>query len=232
VSSNGSIVLHFHGHACFELRAGGVSVLVDPFLAPNNPAATATADDVDPTHVVVTHGHGDHVADAIAVARRTGAPVVTIVEIAHWLGEQGLEAVDLNLGGRVDYDWGWVKLVQAFHTNTLPDGTAVGQAAGTLIRLADTTVYHCGDTALFGDMALIAAVDPVDVLIVPIGGHYTMDLHSAARAVGLVDPRIAIPAHYNTFPVIAADPQQFVAEVARHSDAEVRVMNPGDAIEV
>ena len=146
----------FHGHACFELRDGDITALVDPFLAPNNPAAQVTADDVEPTHVLLTHGHGDHIADAVAIAKRTGAPCVAITELAHWLTEQGVEDVSgPNLGGTVPFDWGRVKVVPALHTNTTPDRTVMGAAAGLVIELGGVTVYHLGDTALFSDLRLI-----------------------------------------------------------------------------
>ena len=117
--------IRYLGHATFELSEGDARILVDPFLAPNNPKATVSADDIDPTHVLLTHGHVDHVADAVSVAKRTGAHCVAIVELAGWLGEKGVENVsDPNIGGTVEFEWGWVKLVQAFHTSTTPDGKA------------------------------------------------------------------------------------------------------------
>jgi L-ascorbate metabolism protein UlaG (beta-lactamase superfamily) len=221
--------VHFHGHACFELADGDARVLVDPFLAPNNPAATASAADVEPTHVVLTHGHADHVADAAAVAKRTGAPVVAIVELARWLAAQGVEAVhDPNLGGTVAFDWGWVKLVQAFHTNTTPDGTAIGNPAGAVIGLGERTIYHLGDTCLFGDLRLIAERTPVDVALVPIGGHFTMDRHDAAVACEMLGAATVIPCHYDTFPAIEADAEAFKADVEERTDAEVIVVAPGE----
>src|SRR6476620_2507922 len=181
----------WHGHSCFQLADGDTRVLIDPFLKPNNPSAVATADDVEPTHILLTHGHADHVADAVPLAKRTGAHCVALVEMASWLQAQGIEAVsDPNLGGTVEFDWGWVKLVQAFHTNTLPGssetpfsaetGVVIGQAAGLVIHIGGKTVYHLGDTCLFGDMKLIAERTPVDVACVPIGGHYTMGVDDAA----------------------------------------------------
>ena len=118
--------IRFLGQSCFELSDGTARVVVDPFLAPHNPVATVSADDLDATHVLVTHGHADHLADAVAVAQKNDAPTVAIVELAGWLGEQGVKnTIDPNLGGTVEFDWGWARMVQAFHTNTAPDGTAV-----------------------------------------------------------------------------------------------------------
>src|SRR5689334_226977 len=205
------------GHSTFELSDGDVRVLIDPFLKPNNPKATVTAEEVDPTHVLLTHGHTDHVADALAVLKRTGAPVVAITEFAAWLGEQGIEEVhDPNLGGTVEFDWGWVKLVQAFHTNTVQIADPplpVGPPAGMLVHIGGVTVYHLGDTCLFGDLKLIADRHPVDVALVPIGGHYTMDRNDAAYACGLLNSGDVIPMHYGTFPPIETDAEAFKREV-------------------
>jgi L-ascorbate metabolism protein UlaG (beta-lactamase superfamily) len=221
--------IHFIGHATFELSDGSSRVLIDPFLAPNNPAATLSADDVDPTHILITHGHADHVADAVAVATRTGAHCVALVELASWLGEQGVENVsNPNLGGTVEFDWGWVKLVQAFHTGTLPDGTVVGGQAGLVINIGGTTAYHLGDTCLFGDLRLIAERTPVDVALMPIGGHFTMDRHDAAVAADLIGAGTVIPMHYNTFPPIETDAEAFKSEVESKTSSSVVILNPGD----
>jgi L-ascorbate metabolism protein UlaG (beta-lactamase superfamily) len=217
------------GHATFELSDGQARVLIDPFLAPNNPVAPVSADDVDPTHILITHGHSDHVADAHAVAKRTGAHCVAQVELAGWLGEQGIENTsDPNLGGTIEFDWGWVKLVQAFHTGTLPDGTVVGSQAGLVVNIGGATVYHLGDTALFGDLRLIAERTPVDVALIPIGGHYTMDRHDAAVAAELVGAGTVIPMHYNTFPPIETDAEAFKSDVEARTSSQVVILNPGD----
>jgi len=235
--------IKFHGHSCFELSDGNAILLVDPFLKPNNPSAVHTADEVDATHVLLTHGHADHIADAVGVCTRTGAPAVAIVELANWLGEQGVEETfDPNLGGTVEFDWGWVKLVQAFHTNTAPGsdeapfsptpGTVIGLPAGLVISIGGTTIYHAGDTCLFGDMQLIALRTPIDIAILPIGGHYTMDRHDAAYAAGLIGAATVIPCHFNTFPPIETDAEAFKADVEAQSSSEVVVLEPGESHEV
>jgi L-ascorbate metabolism protein UlaG (beta-lactamase superfamily) len=231
--------IKFHGHACFELGEGDATLLVDPFLKPNNPAAVATADEVEPTHIALTHGHADHMADAVAVATRTGAHCVAIVELANWLDSQGAEAVsDPNLGGTVEFDWGWIKLVPAWHTNTIPGsdeapfsaehGISIGVPAGLLINLGGLTVYHAGDTCLFGDMKLIAERNPVDVALLPIGGHYTMDRHDAAYAARLIGAATTIPMHYDTFPPISTDSGAFKAEVESSTSSKVVLLKPGE----
>ncbi|HWJ43053.1 MAG TPA: metal-dependent hydrolase, partial [Solirubrobacterales bacterium] len=159
--------IKFHGHSCFELSDGEATVLIDPFLKPNNPSAVHTAEEVEPPHIAITHGHADHMADAVPVARRTGAHCIAAVELAEWLKGKGIEALsDPNLGGTVRFDWGWIKLVPAWHTSTLPGssehlfsaehGTAIGTAMGLVINIGGKSVYHAGDTCLFSDMKLIA----------------------------------------------------------------------------
>jgi L-ascorbate metabolism protein UlaG (beta-lactamase superfamily) len=232
--------IRFHGHACFELSDGDTTVLIDPFLKPNNPVAVASAEEVEPTHIAITHGHADHVADAVPVAKRTGAECVAIVELAKWLEGQGVESVkDPNFGGTVEYDWGFVRLVPAWHTNTLPGsaedpfsaehGVPIGPAAGLVIKLGETTVYHAGDTCLFSDMKLIAQRSPIDVAMLPIGGHYTMDRHDGALAAELIGAKTVIPMHFNTFPLVAADAAAFKAEVESKTSSEVVVLEPGQS---
>ena len=219
--------LRYLGHSAVALSDGDTHVLVDPFLT-GNPKAAASADDIQATHILLTHGHADHYGDTVAIAKRTGATVVAIVEIANEIGEQGVDVRDPNIGGTVKFDWGWVKLVPAWHTSTTPNGT-VTVPAGLLIEFAGTLVYHLGDTALFSDLQLIARRgDRVDVALVPIGGHYTMDRIDAVTAVEFVRPRVVIPVHYDTFPPIETDAQQFKADVESQTGARVDVLAPGD----
>jgi L-ascorbate metabolism protein UlaG (beta-lactamase superfamily) len=231
--------IKFHGQSCFELSEGETTVLVDPFLKPNNPIAVHTAAEVEPTHIALSHGHADHIADAVPVAKRTGAHCVAIVELAKWLEGQGIEEVsDPNFGGTVEFDWGYISLVPAWHTNTIPGsaespfsaehGIAIGPAAGLVIRLGETTVYHAGDTCLFSDMKLIAQRSGIDVALLPIGGHYTMDRHDAVIAAELVGAATVIPMHYDTFPAIESDSGAFKSEVESKTSSKVVLLKPGD----
>jgi L-ascorbate metabolism protein UlaG (beta-lactamase superfamily) len=221
--------IRFLGQSCFELSAGDARVVVDPFLAPNNPVSPVSADELDATHVLVSHGHADHIADAVAVAARNDAPTAAIVELAGWLGEQGVaNTLDPGLGGTEEFDWGWAKLVQAFHTNTTPVGVSVGQAAGWVINVGGKTIYHAGDTCLFGDMKLIAESTPPDVAMLPIGGHYTMDRRDAVVAAKLIGAPTVIPMHYNTFPAIEADAEAFKADVESETSSTVVILEPGE----
>jgi L-ascorbate metabolism protein UlaG (beta-lactamase superfamily) len=219
--------IRFLGHACFELVEGDTRVLIDPFLT-GNPKAAASADDVEPTHILLTHGHGDHYGDVEGLAKRTGAPVVAIVEIANELTEAGVENVfDPNLGGTVKFDWGWVKLVPAWHTSTTPKGQ-VNTPAGLLIGIGGKTVYHLGDTALFSDLRLVAhRGNPIDVALMCVGGHYTMDRLDAVVAAEFVEAGTVIPCHYDTFPPIETDVQAFKSEVESETSSKVEVLEPG-----
>ena len=224
-----AVDIRFLGQSCFELKAGGATVLTDPFLS-GNPKAAASADELQPDVILLTHGHADHLGDTVDIAKRTGATVVAIVELANEIGGEGVENVlDPNLGGTVKFDWGWVKLVPAWHTAVSPSGTP-HTPAGLLINIGDTLVYHLGDTCLFSDLKLAARRgDKVDVALVPIGGHYTMDRSDAVTAVEFVNPGAVIPCHYDTFPPIETDAQAFKSDVEAQTSAQVVVLAPGES---
>jgi L-ascorbate metabolism protein UlaG (beta-lactamase superfamily) len=219
--------LRYLGHSAFLLSDGEASVLIDPFLS-QNPKAAVGPDEVDPTTILLTHGHGDHLGDTVDIAKRTGATVVAIVELANELGEEGVEVRDPNIGGTVKFDWGWVKLTPAWHTALSPKGTP-HMPAGLLISFGGALVYHLGDTALFSDLGLVARRgDPVDVALVPIGGHYTMDRWDAVTAAELVGAKTVIPCHYDTFPPIETDAQAFKSDVEAATNSSVVVLAPGE----
>ena len=221
----------FLGHACFLIEDGDTRLLIDPFLT-GNPKAAREAGDVDPTHILLTHGHADHIGDTVDIAKRTGAPVVAIVELANEIGGdlgEDHEVFDPNIGGTVKFDWGWVKLTPAWHTAVSPKGTP-HMPAGLLVNIGGRTIYHLGDTALFSDLQLVARRgDKVDVALVCIGGHYTMDRLDAVTAVELIQPRQVIPCHYDTFPPIETDAAAFKSDAEGQTDAEVVVLQPGQS---
>ena len=219
--------VRFLGHACFTLSDGGdTTVLIDPFLT-GNPKAAIAADDVRATTILLTHGHVDHFGDTIAIAKRTGAKVAAITELAGEVGEEGVDVVDPNLGGTVKFDWGSVKLVPAWHTSTTPKGT-VSTPAGLLINFQDTIVYHLGDTCLFSGLQLVGKRTPIDIALMCIGGHYTMDRTDAVDAASFVGAKTVIPCHYNTFPPIETDAQAFKSDVESSTSSDVVVLESGD----
>ena len=219
--------IRFLGHACFELTEGDTRVLVDPFLT-GNPKAAVEAGDVDPTHIFLTHGHADHIGDTVDIAKRTGAQTVAIVELANEIGESGVENVaDPNIGGTVEFEGGWVRLTPAWHTAVSPNGTP-HTPAGLVINLGGKTVYHLGDTGLFSDLSLPGKRDAIDVALMCIGGHYTMDRHDAVTAAELVGAGTVIPCHYDTFPPIETDAEAFKSDVESKTSSKVAVLQPGE----
>jgi L-ascorbate metabolism protein UlaG (beta-lactamase superfamily) len=218
--------IRFLGHAAFELSDGDTQVLIDPFLS-GNPKAAVEAGELEPTTILLTHGHVDHLGDTVDIAKRAGAPVVAIVELANEIGGEGVDVFDPNLGGTVEFDWGWVRLVPAWHTAVSPKGTPHGPA-GLVISFGGQTIYHLGDTALFSDLALVPRRDDIDVALMCIGGHYTMDRHDAAIAADLVKAQTVIPCHYNTFPPIETDAEAFKSDVESQTSSKVVVLDPGE----
>jgi L-ascorbate metabolism protein UlaG (beta-lactamase superfamily) len=228
--------LQWLGHACLLFESGGKHVLVDPFLA-GNPKAATSADTVPADLILISHGHGDHVGDAVQIAERTGAKVLSNYEIAEWLkDEKGLpESQVLGLqhgGGTTIPGIGRVKLTLAFHGSVLPDGRNGGNPCGFLITFDDgTKVYDAADTALFGDMSLIGE-EGLDLAVLPIGDFYTMGPDDALRAVKRLTPKRVVPIHYNTFPAIAQDADAWAERVRKTTEAEPVVLQPGDWLDL
>jgi L-ascorbate metabolism protein UlaG (beta-lactamase superfamily) len=220
------------GHAAMALQTAGYHILIDPFFT-GNPKAAISADQAKADFILISHGHGDHVGDSIAIAKRTGATIISNYEISVWLEQQGVKKVHgQQHGGGFNHPFGRVKLTLAFHGSALPDGSNGGNPCGFLIYLDDgKKIYHAADTGLFGDMRLIGEED-IDLAVLPIGDNYTMGPDDAVRAVKMIQPKKVLPIHYNTWPLIAQDAKAWSAKVKAETSAEAIVLQPGEELTI
>jgi L-ascorbate metabolism protein UlaG (beta-lactamase superfamily) len=225
-----TVTITYHGHACFNVRTGDTDILIDPFLT-GNAMADVTPDRVSPRYILVSHAHGDHLGDAVPIALRTGAEVISNAEIARYMKEQGVTSHAMHIGGARQFPFGKVKLTIAHHGSSFPDGRYGGAPCGFLLWLEDRVLYFAGDTALFLDMQLYGE-EGIDVAMLPIGDNFTMGPADAVKAVRLLQPRTAILMHYNTFGVIAQDARAVAAAVRSQTQAEPAILAPGESMEV
>jgi L-ascorbate metabolism protein UlaG (beta-lactamase superfamily) len=223
-----SIKYIWYGHATHGLEVDGTKILVDPYFT-ENPAATTTAVQVEADYIWISHGHFDHVADLIDIARRTGATVTANFEIANWLGQKDINAHAQHIGGGYHYPFGYLKLTQALHGSGLPDFAYGGNPCGFLLTTnSGKKVYLACDTGLFGDMRLIGE-EGIDLAVLPIGDNFTMGPDDALRAVKLIQPKNVIPVHYNTWELIAQDADAWAARVKAETSAQPHVLKPGQS---
>lgn len=217
-----AVDITFLGHSGFLISSGGHSVAIDPFLT-GNPVAKHEPQEITCTHIVLTHGHADHLGDTVAIAKNNGATVIAAYEITEYLDAEGVENYEpANPGGRVNTDFGWVAFTQAFHSSSF-DGRYMGVAAGVVLNMGGKTIYHCGDTGLFGDMKLIGEIYKPDVAMIPVGDRFTMGPELGTRAAEMIGAKIAIPIHYGTWPLLVSDISAF-----KPAGVEVKVMSPGE----
>ena len=214
----------WHGHSTFSLDIDGARIVVDPFFAGHNPVATTHVDDVQADFILQTHGHGDHIADTVSLAKRTGAQVISVFEIANWINGHGYENTwGMNPGGGFQFPFGRVKMTPAIHSSSLPDGSYGGVAGGFLVLASDVVIYVAGDTALFSDMALIGEAG-IDVAILPTGDNFTMGPDDAFAALDYLNPKVVIPCHYNTWPPIEQDMHGWAEKVNRSTKVKAVVL--------
>jgi L-ascorbate metabolism protein UlaG (beta-lactamase superfamily) len=226
------MVIRSLGHACFTAGDGKHCVIFDPFLT-DNPEAVATPDEIQADAVLPSHGHSDHLGDAIPIARRLGVPVVAPYELAMYCQRHGAEIVPLHIGGGTDLPFGRVKLTFATHGSAVVTDDLIeytGPACGFLVTMSGQTVYYAGDTGLFGDMRLIGETTPIDVAILPIGDHFTMGIDDAVRAVEFLQPKAVVPTHYSAFEPIRKDPYEFARRVEALG-VRCEVLAPGEEAE-
>ncbi len=218
-----AIEITFLGHAGFVLSDGRTALVIDPFLS-GNELAKHRPEDLSCDYVALTHGHPDHFGDTEAIVRQNDATIISVFEICNYLGERGFSKLEPgNPGGTIRTDFGWVAFTHAFHSSSY-DGRYMGMPTGLVVRMGDTTFYHCGDTGLFGDMQLIGEIYKPDIAAIPIGDRFTMDAELGSKAAELIKPRVAIPIHYKTFPMLAQDATGFAPK-----GVEVKELAPGEA---
>jgi L-ascorbate metabolism protein UlaG (beta-lactamase superfamily) len=223
-----STKITWYGHAALGLETGGYKLLVDPYFT-GNPAARVSPDKVEADFILISHGHNDHVGDTLAIAKRTGATVISNDEIANWIEGKGLKSHGQHLGGGYKHPFGYLKLTLALHGSALPDGTNGGNPAGFLLTSQEgKKIYMAGDTGLFGDMRLIGE-EGIDLAVIPIGDNYTMGPEDALRAVKMLQPKHVIPIHYNTWDLIAQNPISWAQRVEKETKTEVHVLKPGES---
>lgn len=227
------IAVHYLGHSCFLLTTSKAKILIDPFLT-GNPKAATTADKVTADLILVSHGHGDHYGDAVAIAKRTGAPIVAPYELALHAGAQGAKVHPMGCGGGKDFAFGRVQLTIAHHSSSVDEGgktTSVAAPVGFLIQADGKTIYFAGDTSLTMEMELLGRRNRIDLALLPIGDNFTMGPADAAEAVKMLKAKRAVPMHYNTFELIEVDPGVFQKEAEKHG-AKVDVLKPGESLEI
>lgn len=222
--------LRYLGHSAFYIRTGEYGILIDPFIS-QNPNAKFDLRKDKVTHILLTHAHGDHMGDAIPIARQTGAVIVAVFELGNYCASQGANAIPAGLGGEIKLEWGSVWLLPAFHTSSLADGSYAGVAVSILIEINGVKLYHAGDTALNSEMKLIGEIYHPEYSMLPIGGHFTMGIKEAALAAKFLDSRFVIPMHYNTFDVIKADPKEFESLIIKQNQT-CCILNSGESIEI
>ncbi len=220
------------GHACFTVSDGKHTVIFDPFLT-DNPEAVVKPEEVQVDAVLPSHGHSDHLGDAIPIAKRLGVPIVATYELAMYCERHGAAVVPLHIGGGTDLPWGRVKLTFATHGGGVIGEDFIeytGPPCGFLVTMSGQTVYYAGDTGLFGDMKLIGETTAIDVAILPIGDHFTMGIDDAVRAVGFLQPEAVVPTHYSAFEPIQKDPREFAGQVEAMG-VTCRILAPGEEAE-
>lgn len=219
--------LKFLGHSCFQLNGNNISILFDPFVT-GNPVCPISATEIDCNYILISHGHGDHLGDAYDIAKRTNATIISTNEVAVLSGEQGCQNHGMHIGGKHAFEFGYVRITPAFHGAGVPGG----HACGFIINFFGTNVYFAGDTSLFGDMALLGRLEKIDYALLPIGDNFTMGPSDAAEAVGMLKPKVAIPMHYNTWPLIAQSPENFKQDVENRFNTPVHILQPGETLEL
>jgi L-ascorbate metabolism protein UlaG (beta-lactamase superfamily) len=224
------MTLKYFSHSAFQITTNdGIKILIDPFLD-NNPTSPVKSKDVKADYIILSHAHGDHLGDTFKIATEDTL-IICVNELANYCIGKGFKAHNMHIGGSFIFPFGKVKFTIAHHGSKTPEGDYAGEPAGIILSINNKTIYHTGDTGLFSDMKLIGEMNKIDFMLLPIGDNFTMGITDAVKAVELVNPKIAIPMHYNTFPVIVADPYEFKMKI-ENKGLKCRVLNYGEEIDL
>ncbi len=223
--------LQFLSHSSFLITTkNNKKILIDPFFD-GNPTAIIKENKIDADYIILTHAHEDHIGDSFKIAKRCNSKFICVYELANYCNKKGFDAHPMHIGGSFNFEFGRVKLTIAQHGSVTPDGVYGGLAAGVLLTIDGKTIYHTGDTGLFYDMKLIGEMNKIDYMLLPIGDNFTMGIDDAVKAVEFVNPDIAIPMHFNTFPLIEANPDEFVSKIEGNG-FKGKVMEIGEVIDL
>lgn len=220
----------YYGHSCFLIEIDGKNILFDPFITPNELAAKIDINSIRTDYILLSHGHQDHMADVETIYKNTKATLVSNFEIVSWFGNKGVEhSHPMNHGGKATFDFGTVKMVNAVHSSSFPDGSYAGNPAGFVVEAGGKTFYYAGDTALTLDMKLIGEAYDIDFAFMPIGDNFTMDMKDAVKAADFVKTNTIIGMHYDTFPYIKLDRKE-AENVATNGKKELKLMDIGETL--
>ncbi len=205
--------LKYFSHSAFQITANnGKTILIDPFFD-GNPTSPVKSENVFADFIILTHAHGDHIGDTFKIAKRCDSTIICVNELANYIQSKGFKAHNMHIGGSHNFEFGRVKFTIAHHGSVTPDGVYGGEAAGVIVSVDGKNIYHTGDTGLFYDMKLIGEINSIDFMLLPIGDNFTMGIDDAVMAVDFVNPKFSVPMHFDTFPLITADPNLFKSKV-------------------
>lgn len=224
-----SIEITFLGHSAFLIKHGTHNILIDPFLS-GNPDFHGDINELKPSDILVTHGHADHLGDAMPLSKKTGATITTIFELANYCQDRGANTNPVGIGSKISFNWGCATFLPAAHSSSTPDGSYAGCPASILLEIENLKIYHAGDSGLSYDLKMIGELYQPDIAILPIGGHFTMGVDEAVQAVKWLHCKKVIPMHYNTFPVIKASANDFKQKIEIETDAKCLILKSGETV--
>ncbi len=224
-----TVEIKFLGHSAFAISEEENSILIDPFIS-GNPGVVTTHKNLSSKDILLTHAHGDHLGDAIELSKRFNSTITAVFELANYCAKKGAKAQGVNIGGKVPFAWGYAYWLTAAHSSSTPEGIYGGCPASILVSIGGVSIYHAGDTGLHSDLKIIGEFYKPQISILPIGGYYTMGIDEAVEAAKWLGSEKIIPMHYNTFPPISVDIQDFKNKIESQTNAQCIVLKNGESL--